>query len=350
MDLKQCVLLLSCLVLVSCTCQKPQLTRIEQIVMHVPLCVQLPGPLSTTQYEEVERAIATVFERIDTIYNPWNPHSEISHINAAPAWLPISLSDELALFLKQTGELVALTEGRFDPTVAPLHRLWIESLENHTVPSSSAIEERRAAVGWHHLSLMGNILYKKHPLTAIDLCAIAKGFAVDELVVALQRCGYHNVYVEWGGEVKTAGHHPTGRPWRVEVLKTTILECCDQAVATSGDYYQNWTVCGETYSHILDPHRHVPLKRQPHSIASASVVHSSCMVADALSTALMLFDSADDALAWFAHHSTEGEAWVIESATWENPECGMSSSMPPLPASIELSPSVPSLDDLQCPA
>ncbi len=74
----------------------------------------------------------------------------------------------------------------------------------------------------------------------------------------------------------------------------------NQAIATSGDYLDRWpdqknnTVC----FHIINPGNHQPLQVTSHSITSVSVCASNCMIADALATAGMIFDSIDDAEDW----------------------------------------------------
>ena len=52
--------------------------------------------------------------------------------------------------------------------------------------------------------------------TAIGLLpAIAKGYAVDLVALRLEQALVRNYMVEVGGEVRTMGRHPNGRPWRV---------------------------------------------------------------------------------------------------------------------------------------
>jgi FAD:protein FMN transferase len=64
-----------------------------------------------------------------------------------------------------------------------------------------------------------------------------------------------------------------------------VIELADRAVATSGDY-RHWVDVGRArLSHTMDPRRGGPAKNR---VASASVLHSSCMEADAWATALMV--------------------------------------------------------------
>ena len=60
---------------------------------------------------------------------------------------------------------------------------------------------------------------KKHIDARLDLSGIAKGWAVDKLVEALPS----PCYVDWGGDIKVKGKHPSGRPWVVAVPEPPSL-------------------------------------------------------------------------------------------------------------------------------
>ena len=57
------------------------------------------------------------------------------------------------------------------------------------------------------------------------------------------------------------------------------------SVATSGNYRNFFEADGTVYSHTINPATGRPLKQSPSSV---SVVHKSCMTADALATAIMV--------------------------------------------------------------
>ncbi|HDP35688.1 MAG TPA: FAD:protein FMN transferase, partial [Candidatus Hydrogenedentes bacterium] len=56
------------------------------------------------------------------------------------------------------------------------------------------------------------------------------------------------------------------------------------ALATSGNYRNMYEVDGKLYSHTIDPRTGYPVQ---HRLASASVIHPSCALADGYATALM---------------------------------------------------------------
>jgi FAD:protein FMN transferase len=270
--------------------------------------------LSPQEKVEVASSITAVFNEINTIYNKWNPDSELSQLNRLKAGVEYPLSPQLERFLQETQKIVALTEGRFDPTIEPLQQLWKEKLQQGKVPTDAEIADVAPAIGWDKIHFNQGIFRKDHDETSLDLGGIAKGFTVDRLIEELNAHDYPHVYVEWGGEIRTSGHHPEQRPWNIFISHfgdinpqnaIAHLSLSDQAIATSGDYLQNWSVgSGKDgvkpvlYFHVFDPHTLQPLKITQTSIASASVLSSSCFFADALATAAMTFSTINEAKTW----------------------------------------------------
>ncbi len=287
--------IIALLLLVGCTSSTP-VTEVAGTEMTMPYRILFSGG----SREEVQAIARTTFDEIDTIFNDWNPGSEISKLNRLEAHQVVHLSPQMSTFLARVGGLVALTDGLFDPTVRPVHQLWKAKLAKGEVPSDEELEELREAVGWEKIRIAGGFFCKEHAKTQLDLGGVAKGYLVDLLVERLQAAGYENVYVSWSGEVRASGRHPRGRAWTVAVrlpgerrpATTLLLE--NSAVATSGDYLQNWEAEGVTYTHVIDPRTLYPLLIAPGSIASATVTAETCMKADALATAAMLGGGLDE--------------------------------------------------------
>lgn len=268
--------------------------------------------LNATQKSQIHHLIDETFEEINQIYNKWNPQSEISHLNQLKAGKRCLLSTQLYQFFQRLDQLVHLTEGRFDPTIEPLQKLWKSHLELGLIPDPLEIEALKPCLGWDKIHFKDQVFYKEDSRTQIDLGGIAKGYCVDLLVERLQQKGYANVFVDWGGEIRTSGMHPDHRLWNIYISHfkdshpthaLAYLSLDNQAIATSGDYYQQWTVNtpeGQTltYSHIFNPKTLQPIIVSSKSIASASLIANDCTTADGIAKVLMLFDSAEDAQQW----------------------------------------------------
>lgn len=63
------------------------------------------------------------------------------------------------------------------------------------------------------------------------------------------------------------------------------------AIATSGDYRNYFEENGVRYSHIINPKTGNPISNK---VVSVTVLNSSCMTADGLSTGLMVLGEKTD--------------------------------------------------------
>lgn len=271
--------------------------------------------LDQQQVDNITAVISATFNDVNSIFNKWNPASEISQLNRLAAGEKKQISEPLQRLFKETDLVVTLSENRFDPTIEPLQRLWKEKLNQGQRPSQEELKELSPAIGWKNVHLDNGIFYKDHHLTQLDFGGIAKGLAIDIIIEQLQNLGYSNLFVEWGGEIRATGQHPQKRPWTIyisrlgderptQAIATLFLK--DQAIATSGDYLQNWSYRPPsdsegsviTYFHIFDPHTLQPLEASYTSIASASVLAPNCVFADGLATTAMMFPSTMEAEEW----------------------------------------------------
>jgi thiamine biosynthesis lipoprotein len=130
----------------------------------------------------------------------------------------------------------------------------------------------------------------RRPLT-LDLGAVAKGLAVDAAARELAR--FQDFAIDAGGDLYLGGRNPRGEPWRVGIRHPRRdgelidwLHVSNQAVCTSGDYERRGAA-GE--NHILDPRSGTAAQ----GVASATVVASGAMLADALATAAFVLGPAE---------------------------------------------------------
>lgn len=278
--------------------------------MTIDYRVIIGHPLLQNEKNQIEDIVNQTFKEIDDVYNKWNPESEISKINQSKKGVIIPLSEKLEKFLYLTDSVVKLTKGRFDPTIEPLQQLWKTHLQRGEIPSEQKVQEILPAVGWKKIHYGNGTFYKDHDKTSLDLGGIAKGYCVDLLLENLVNAGFKNVFVEWGGEIRVSGKHPDDRPWSVFITglydvdpnnALAYINLDNQAVATSGDYLQNWKIEKDgvetIYFHIIDPITGSPLIAAS-NVASATVVADTCVLADALATVALMHPSLEAAQQW----------------------------------------------------
>jgi FAD:protein FMN transferase len=226
--------------------------------------------------EAMERAFAW-FHEVERICSRFRPDSELMQLTektgaATPASAILFEAVRFAVRVAET------TGGAFDPTVGRSMEVRAFNREYRT---GSEVNTWGASetVSWQDVELddeRRTILLRK-PLL-LDLGAVAKGLAIDAAARELRAFPDFAVYA--GGDVFLAGANASGTPWRVgirhpraegEIIDALMVS--DQAVCTSGDY--------ERPDHILDPRQGCAAR----SVASATVVAPTAMLADALATA-----------------------------------------------------------------
>jgi thiamine biosynthesis lipoprotein len=249
------------------------------------------------EIDALQSQINTLLERINDQMSTWRPDSELSRFNSSrsPGWFPVST--ETAYVVEAAEAISVLSDGAFDVTVGPIVNLWGFGPEgsNAGPPSEQQIKTTMERVGYRKLNVRvsPSALRKQHPEMYVDLSAIAKGFAVDEVTRLLDERHIRAYLVEIGGELRARGSKPDGSPWTVAIERPlpgervvqSIVALRDHAIATSGDYRNYVEKDGKRYSHTIDPRTGRPIA---HGLASVSVITSSAMRADALATAIMV--------------------------------------------------------------
>lgn len=250
--------------------------------------------------------VSRELDRLVAQMSHWRADSDLSRFNASPPDSWVDLPRELFTVLEASVRIAGETGGAFDATVGPLVDLWgFGPVRTGFIipPSSSSIAEgvwRRGST-LVRLDPSGSRVWQPGAVS-FDLSSIAKGFAVDRVSEVLDLPCVSSCLVEIGGELRSRGVRQSGEPWWVSVetppdvedFPETVVALCNLSIATSGDYRRYFEHQGRRYSHTIDPRSGLPVQ---HSIASVTVIHEECMLADAYSTALAVM-GPDDGVAF----------------------------------------------------
>ena len=230
---------------------------------------------------------------INDTFSTWQDDSELSQLNRAPVGEWIDISSELYLMLKQSVEIYHQTDGYFDPGIGRLIDLWGfgASGGRTEAPKREEIEKAFENSSIRYL-LMEDGRVKKTRNIHINLSAIAKGYAVDEVARLIKMSGIKNFLVEIGGEVVASGNN-RGDDWVVGVErpdnKAPIpIALKDASIATSGNYRNYFIWEGKKYMHIFNPSTGLPANND---LSSATVIHPQSAMSDAYATAMMAMGS-----------------------------------------------------------
>lgn len=278
-----------------------------------PDIVKISGATMGTQYNiswvetehynqqsigRLQQEVDLVLERINQSMSTYRPESELSVINqhTSQQWRDISL--DLYRVLMMAGTVYLGSEKAFDPTVGPLVNLWGFGPDKglDEVPAQKDINAALQTIGYGIANLRlrdEGYQVKLIEPRYIDLSAIAKGYAVDELARLFAEKDIPNYLIEVGGELVARGNKPDGKQWRVAIEAPPesgrrvqkVINLDGLGIATSGDYRNYFEKDGKRFSHTIDPRTGYPVE---HKLASVSVLHESVALADAWATALMV--------------------------------------------------------------
>jgi thiamine biosynthesis lipoprotein len=239
-------------------------------------------------------AITDALDNVNTSMSTYRDDSDLSRFNRHPAQQAFQAPAPLLTVIDEALRISKLTDGAFDITVSPLVDAWgFGPQGQQEPPNEDTLAAIATRVGWSKLTRQGDTLVKSHDDLHCDLSAIAKGFAVDNVINALVALGHKDLLVEVGGEISARGTNRRHQPWRLGIEVPTsdtrevfaVVSLQDHAMATSGDYRNFYETDGVRRSHTIDPRTGHPVD---HTLASVTVIHPSGMTADGWATALMV--------------------------------------------------------------
>lgn len=240
-----------------------------------------------------QRAIDSLLIEIDNSLSTYQPKSIISKFNQSDSTQQI---DKLFLDVFNDAKLVfEITDGAFDPTVAPLVNAWGFGFENIENTDSTFIDSLLQYVNFNAVTVNDSFVVKSNANIMLDFNAIAQGYSVDVLAEFLEAKGIENYMVEVGGELRVKGKNTNNKLWRIGIDKPienndnreleAIINLENTALATSGNYRKFYEKDGVKYSHTLNPKTGYPVQ---HTLLSATVLAKTCSMADAYATAFMV--------------------------------------------------------------
>ncbi len=220
------------------------------------------------------KATNAAFARVEEIHRAMSFHertSDLSAIANAASGTTLRVSADTWKTLSLSLEIEALSNGAFNPTVAPMlvQRGLLPPPGNGEVPASSSLAAS--------ISLQDNNQIRILKRVWIDLGGIAKGYVVDAAVETLQAHGVNAGVVNAGGDLRVFGDLEHTLAVRApsepnQVIAIATLE--NLSCATTAMYYAAADTTVGTRDHA--------------QYESVSVIASSCAVADALTKIVWL--------------------------------------------------------------
>lgn len=247
--------------------------------------------------QALSKAFEQRLKQLNQNLSTYIPDSDLMRLNQNHDGGCIAVKEDTFNVVKAALTIHQQSHGAFDPGLGPLIELWGFDAKqtDDQIPAQSDIEAVLSSLtfGQTTLDSSNRCIKKGAPELFINLSAIAKGYAVDELAKMIEQQGINDYMVEIGGEVKVLGLSPRGTPWNIAIespLNThgvvqKVINPDIMGVATSGDYRNYFEKDGRRYSHTIDPTTGFPIT---HSLTSVTVIAPSAMAADGWSTAMMV--------------------------------------------------------------
>jgi len=278
----------------------------------------------TSGEEDARRAFRAGFDRIgrlDAILSDFKPDSELNRIVTTAVGKAIPVSRDLCTVLAASQALAAATGGAFDVTQGPVIRLWREARRTKQLPDPAALRAAAERAGFRKLHIESERCTVAMDVEgmALDVGAIAKGYAASEALAAIGHAGVRSAMVAVSGDLAFSDAPPGTNGWRVALPAVpaagedgpSVLELSNAAVSTAGADEQHLDAGGQRYSHIIDPRSGMALTDD----LTVTVIARTGLVADGLDTAisvlgpergLALVDARDDAVAVIVRRTSAG--------------------------------------------
>lgn len=257
--------------------------------------------------------IDSMIQEFVKTFSFFDTNSMLSKINSN---ISMEVNDDFVHLFNESKRIYQLTNGFFDPTVAPLVTMWGFGREQKKEISQQEIDSIKQLVGYEKINLQNKHIQKDNFRIQLNFNAIAEGYIVDKLVDFLEKEGYPNCLLYLGGEIKARGTK-YGSDWQVGILlpasdgKTNvdyIFPLKNRAVSTSGNYRKYRMEDGQRISHIINPKTGLSEKS---NLLSVTVLADNCIDADALATAFMVM-GMKNALKFLESHPQYAAYFIYE--------------------------------------
>lgn len=245
--------------------------------------------------EQTQRSIKVLFSELDGEFDANSEDSFIYNLNNSKGGTTFQLSQAATKILSLAKSCLEYTDGKFNPAVYPLVKLWGFAPFNMTVtftpPNEQRIQAVKATIDFSSIRLDEEKLSvtKVKDDTQIELGGILKGYACDEAAEILKQAGHNSGYINVGGSslnILATESLGVKNPRADGTAITVNLKGKNNIpISSSGDYERYYEYEGKRYSHIIDASTGYPYQT---GISGATLIGCSGAFGDALTTALCL--------------------------------------------------------------
>lgn len=234
-------------------------------------------------------------------YNNYDGINNIKTINDNAGIKPVKVDQRIIDLLLFSKNQYQQSEGKVNIAMGSVLEIWheyredgINNPETASLPSMEQLEAANIHTDIDKLIIdeASSTVYLSDANMRLDVGAIAKGYATEQVSLIAKDNGYKNFLLSVGGNVRSMGTKgPKKELWSVGIQnpdKTSekkslfTLSLTNLSLVSSGNYERYYTVNGKVYHHIIDPVTLMPAEY----FTSVSIVCEDSGLADALSTTI----------------------------------------------------------------
>ena len=253
------------------------------------------GTVNTvTLFEESDEALSSAKERVkdlDRKLSAYSHDSEIYSINSCAGISPVAVSMDTFRLIKHSVMYSMLTDGLFDITSRPLSQLWKNAVKCGQLPDENTLNEARKLVNYRDIILdyQKRTVMLKNKGQQIDLGAIAKGYAADEVRNILHAYGIENAVINFGGTVINMGQQRNigiQKPFAPNGQSAASIKIGNGKAVVSSGLYEQFCIIDDSFIHHITDIR--TGKPSDSGLLGVTLVGDNAEELDALATAAFI--------------------------------------------------------------
>jgi len=162
-----------------------------------------------------KKEVDTLLDEIEQALDINKADSEVAsfnHYNSEPFYYQTPF---LYPLLAKSKEVYNQTQGAFDPTVAPLVKLWKESLQAGTQPTELDIWSSRPYVGLDYIVVNEKRVKKLKEEVSINLNGLIPSYKVDAIANLLKSHEIQDFCIRLGNQTLVHGTRARKKPWKI---------------------------------------------------------------------------------------------------------------------------------------
>ncbi len=254
-----------------------------------------------TKYSQLIYDNLKIYHQLYDIYNNYDGINNIKTINDNAGIKPVKVDKRIIDLLLYSKEWYIKTEGKMNIAFGAVLKIWhkyrTEGAEDETKAALPQMNELLEAAKHTDINKViideiNSTVFIEDPQMSIDVGAIGKGYATEQVSQIAIKNGYTSGLISVGGNVRAVGNKGIdNKLWNLGIQNPdkedekntiSIVYVSDLSLVSSGDYERYYTVDGKRYHHIINTDTLFPSEY----FSEVTILCKTSGMSDALSTAV----------------------------------------------------------------